>query len=347
MSERADAQDRKWLKGRGANLALLGISVLFCLLMLEAVIRYAYPITRLYRYSPHTDYLLKPDQRVRFATAEFETVITTNGRGLRGAEVDLDRRRQVLLLGDSFVFGHGVDDDETMGAHLQRRLDAVFGDEYVVINAGVNGYDTRREYGFLRHHAAGLAPELVILGFVINDPYSNSGEYDFSPLPRGFARHIPLRAVAVLLEYLRRPLDLFRKLGFDVGRPGVDHLDCLKPARCERGWRETLSYFDRIKEVVDSLGARLVIAHLPIVSQLVIGGWADHVEDHATSMLVSYCARTGVRFVDLRDSNLRPEDYHPVDSHWTPAGQRKAADFLFHQLFLDSGLTQKPKALRP
>ena len=43
---------------------------------------------------------------------------------------------KILMVGDSVLFGEGVDDDQTMAAHLQRLV----GNSYQVINGGVGGY---------------------------------------------------------------------------------------------------------------------------------------------------------------------------------------------------------------
>ena len=49
-----------------------------------------------------------------------------------------DETRTLVILGDSFAFGEGVDDDETVAAHLSRN-------GFHVINLGVQGYGTHQQ----------------------------------------------------------------------------------------------------------------------------------------------------------------------------------------------------------
>ena len=75
-------------------------------------------------------------------TEEFSVTATTNGLGLRGPAPVMPRRhevRRLLVLGDSFVFGVGVQDHETFCALLQRRFDQQRAN-VDVINAGTGSY---------------------------------------------------------------------------------------------------------------------------------------------------------------------------------------------------------------
>jgi len=46
------------------------------------------------------------------------------------------KKKHILFLGDSFVFGHGITHADTMGVHFEELLN---NDEYCVINLGVPG----------------------------------------------------------------------------------------------------------------------------------------------------------------------------------------------------------------
>ena len=55
------------------------------------------------------------------------------------------KKKHILFLGDSFVFGHGVTHVESMGVHFEELLN---NDEYCIINLGVPG--SSYEHAFLR-----------------------------------------------------------------------------------------------------------------------------------------------------------------------------------------------------
>jgi lysophospholipase L1-like esterase len=80
------------------------------------------------------------------------------------------QRRTVVCLGDSSIFGWGVQPDETFAARLEVRLgEACPGYQWVVINGGVPGYSSYQSLRLLERHEATLAPDLLVLGNLFDD----------------------------------------------------------------------------------------------------------------------------------------------------------------------------------
>ena len=76
----------------------------------------------------------------------------------------------IVGLGDSIMFGDGVEDDETYMGMLQGLLAERFpATSWRVLNTGVPGYNTGMEVETLRVKALALRPRLVILNVVSND----------------------------------------------------------------------------------------------------------------------------------------------------------------------------------
>lgn len=91
--------------------------------------------------------------------------------GLRAPLPDGPRppgRERVLILGDSTYFGHGVVDDETLGAQLQARLRAD-GVDVEVMNGGIPGYSSEQTRLLLDEVGWGLEPTLLVLGNLWSD----------------------------------------------------------------------------------------------------------------------------------------------------------------------------------
>jgi lysophospholipase L1-like esterase len=80
---------------------------------------------------------------------------------------------RIAAIGDSFTFAMGCNQGEDFPAQLERELRAqedARGRAFDVLNFGVSGYGTWEEADVLRERAMPLGPELVILGYCLNDP---------------------------------------------------------------------------------------------------------------------------------------------------------------------------------
>lgn len=89
-----------------------------------------------------------------------------NSNGFRGEEWSADQKKKnVLVLGDSYVFGWGVDEHQTFPAILQMQL----GNRYQVWNSGIPSYNTSQELATLQEILNLFQPDLIILGIVMND----------------------------------------------------------------------------------------------------------------------------------------------------------------------------------
>ena len=106
--------------------------------------------------------------------------IQTGPQGFRDTEVSVVESTgefRILLLGDSYTFGYGVDGNDTFAKRLERSLNSVSRGRYkrfLVINAGVIGYGTTQE--MLQYELIGktLRPDIVVLNFFIgNDIQDN------------------------------------------------------------------------------------------------------------------------------------------------------------------------------
>ena len=113
-----------------------------------------------YRHPASADYLLGAN-RVRL-----------NSHGLRDDEVPYTSpgdEKRILVLGDSVTFGWGVSQGESFSDRLEVLLRERTGQGWQVINAGVNGYNTRQEADFLRIEGMRYSPDYLLLVYVSND----------------------------------------------------------------------------------------------------------------------------------------------------------------------------------
>ncbi|HBR13999.1 MAG TPA: hypothetical protein DD723_00440 [Candidatus Omnitrophica bacterium] len=105
---------------------------------------------------------------------------TTNRQGFRSTtsfqvEKPPDTVR-IIFIGDSFTFGEGVYDEDVYPQQFRRFAleQGLFPNKTVeIINLGVGGYNTQQEWGLLNEYARYLQPDMVVIGYTINDvePY--------------------------------------------------------------------------------------------------------------------------------------------------------------------------------
>jgi hypothetical protein len=93
------------------------------------------------RYDRELTYTLRPGS-CTFANVEFTTEVRANRLGLRDDDASLEAP-DVIVLGDSYVMGWGVQQDETVARVLARQIGLK------VLNAAVSSYGTAREMRLL------------------------------------------------------------------------------------------------------------------------------------------------------------------------------------------------------
>ena len=165
-------------------LGAVAIGAMVTLLVAELVVRTLLPQWsdqwKMWRIDPVYARGLKPSVEaavVHGHSKEFAFAFSTNAQGLR-MDTDLDPGRRadqgrVVLVGDSFTFGYGVEQNETFAAELQRQLDRS-GPATEVINAGfASGFTLDTEYLFVREVASKWKPDQVVVGICLDNDLSD------------------------------------------------------------------------------------------------------------------------------------------------------------------------------
>lgn len=104
--------------------------------------------------------------------------VETNSHGMRDDEVSVEKAKntfRIVLLGDSFTMGWGVPQKNLYADLLERKLNRYppqgFADDtkFEVLNFGVGNYNTQQEVAMLNYKGLAFQPDLVLLGYFIND----------------------------------------------------------------------------------------------------------------------------------------------------------------------------------
>jgi hypothetical protein len=94
---------------------------------------------------------------------------TTNSWGLRGPEPDLKAPWRGIVLGDSYMQGLFIGDDQTPTENLKRELTTRLGAAVEILNTGHLGYSPEQYYYTLVQYGKRFAPRFVVVSFFAND----------------------------------------------------------------------------------------------------------------------------------------------------------------------------------
>lgn len=121
----------------------------------------AFPHLNVYVADPKLGVRLKPgaSQKIAFGGSPV-TSVRINASGLRGADLPPPSGDEIIVIGDSQVFGLGVEETETASAELSRKL------KRQVINAGVPTYGPPEYNAALEEILAARKPKIAV--YVVN-----------------------------------------------------------------------------------------------------------------------------------------------------------------------------------
>jgi hypothetical protein len=124
---------------------------------------------------PLTFFLVPDGPGLRDAMSGTSAVIvegatqTTNSWGLRGPEPDPAAPLRGIVLGDSYIQGLFVGDDQTPSECLRRELQVHFKKSVSILNTGHLGYSPEQEFHTLVEYGDQFQPQFVVLSLFAND----------------------------------------------------------------------------------------------------------------------------------------------------------------------------------
>lgn len=326
-------------------LALIGASLAVSALIGEALVRLFAREPILPRFVCDAGYGVRDNMRgVRTrhsSPGDYAVTITTNAHGMRNARRDYTEARRLgvsrtALLGDSFVFGFGVEDEEVVSARLEDLLNDDAGSRREVLNFGVPGFGQAEELFTYWNKVRAFAPDAVVLFYFENDLGNNEvadlftldGSGRLSPSGRTYLPGVDMRARlyafapthwlfehSQLWSLVRNRLSLLvqRSLlashDMDTFVTPSAHAVVLTRALLHRFVADLRH--DDVLPIVFVIPTRDLTSNFPMSRQEVLAAGAD--------------------LVDGRDF-LDREDYFVRDTHWRPSGHDKAARALAARL---------------
>jgi len=198
--------------------------------------------------------------------------ITTNGDGFRTTALKSKDAGQVriALMGDSTVFGWGVEDDESVANVAEASLQDLGFTDVQVLNMGQPGYSTGMAGWLFEEVVAGYTPDLTIVFISMHD-FNRTLLSDVERVhgPQGLSarvRSFLVRHVSVY-ELLRRKL-----------YPMADRAQILPEQKSSEARVQRVSdaerdlVLDQMNARANQWGGRVAVGFLPFFSDLSTGG---------------------------------------------------------------------------
>lgn len=323
------------IKGYLINgVVLLTAGVVACLIV-EAGVRLFRPqedIAEWFWPDPVYGHVLKPNFHQRYAyPGGFIMDVQTNALGFRDVDHIFESPfdgKTIVVLGDSFVFGYGVNVEDRFDTRLESRFDGNNAPVRIV-NTGVPGWGTANETRFAIEHLELFQPDCVVLVFCGNDPGNDRG-VDLPTLPDTesmlyWPKYL-LRRHTHTYRLVMKQLAIYRHAQSAPRADESIHVDAQSAgAIAEKDWVHVTD------TIVAFHGA--LTAHNPDATLIVM---ASNPEDgHIRARLATLGNGAGCHFLDWADlaSTLSGEQQRtPWDGHWSPAMHDLAAEALYELL---------------
>jgi hypothetical protein len=384
MRNAAEASERSAARGFAFALITVLLSAGISLAVAEWVLRYQRQQIEtsdrmdpgMILYDSRLGWRLAPNWKGKHHNSDFDATYSVNRFGLRGGSGDPSGPGAVALVGDSFTFGQGVNDEETFVHHLNR----ISAGTRTHLNFSVPGYSTDQQLLLLRQRVWLFRPEMVVLVVYLgNDLFDNRLTYPLQgeqgkprfrlraddrlelgnvPVPRAgkpaAARGKTLSSVVLgdaaaqptgLAGWLGR-LEIARRLGVLQSEPAI------ADAEMDERFRPALRLFRAIvtsmSEEAQRHGAGFGVALLAGKSfvrepRSLSARYQDHLRrgilEDLTEVPVLDLAS---RLREVHEAGTGGDLYYPNEGHLTPRGNRLVAQWLAQWLENGRKVLDKP-----
>lgn len=341
---------------------LICISTVISLSLVEAGLRIFYPqktvaeikksALRCFEVSNVMPFGYKPNCAGQIGKA----AVRINSMGLRNRELEAGGKKRMLLVGDSFVFGSGVEEDERVGDII-----AKIGSMEVISAGFWGGAGPDTSYVYLRYFGLELKPDvmgIVIFPFNdIEDLMQTNWEEDETGIKSVQRDDISIKdgflTGSSFTDRLENPVfdrshlwglirssqvgeaqikdKAARKIKRWLKKPAPTHGEilrtCLYGLKCYGSWAEAVEKFRRMVKITVDLSEKekiKVVFFIIPASDQVFGS------DPEWSAFRHVLNEEGVRYLDffeaLKDSGYSKDELYFSDGHWTALGHKIAAE---------------------
>ena len=295
-----------------------------------------------------------------FRTEGSTTNIKLNSRGFRDRDHDKEKRegkKKILLLGDSFTWGYGVEFADIFFERIREQNAS-----YEFINTAHSGYGIDQEYLMLDSECPEYEPDAVLLMFVLNDfayirqdsahgyqkPYFRikEGALDLRNVPVSKEKkQLPGKGKSKKVKFNRKYLykhSLLFKLFEDARedlqyRVGIKKMDEFYE-ESDKKWVTGKMILEKMKRYCDNRDIKFLIVLIPNKLQL----YTFYDSGNPQRMISRFCREQSIPCLDMLPvfkrefKRNRKELYFDYDPHWNASGHLLAGRLV--KKFLEAEL---------
>jgi len=351
------------------NLILLLITFFIFLLIFEIILRlFSFPIYGFqkgaFTYNEHYGYGPTPNYSGVQTIYGNSFLMDINEKGMRDTRnYDyLKNKKRILILGDSFSFGNGVNLKESYPEKLREN----FGEEVEILNLGVPGFGINNEYVYYLEKGKKFNPDIILIQYHDNDwgthkinyennslkmsltkvDFSNSliadkNGFIISSQGETFTRSIHLIMLRNSRAYSFIYLKIRKSISNIVNRywnrkgvpPFLENKNSESYQENLRGYYDILKNFKNLNENIVIFGGPAIDDQIypeTIRKEFNLDYLPERRQTKKSLKLIS--EELGIYFIDI-DYNAT-DIFIPVDKHWNEKGNQLVADKIYEQLNL-------------
>jgi hypothetical protein len=229
-----------------------------------------------------------------------------------------DYENSIFFVGDSFIYGHGVINEETIPSFVEDKIQSK-----KVINAGVPGYGLDQEYEYILEIVGNYNPKVIFWGININDVTDSSNKCLFKAI--GSKKYFKLSGIFntfFIRNYFvqKIPLFLFEKFNVldiavsylrKVGEDGYFTIGCSNNVDYEEKSKlvlKKLNYFIKQIEIINSKSqTQFVLLLMPTQMYFDRDYYNEYLNNHYFGMK-NIIKNSGFVFIDLNVELARKFD---------------------------------------
>ena len=244
-----------------------------------------------------------------------------NSQGYRGRDLAPTKgahELRIVAFGDSNTLGWRSPADANWPGYLQRLFDQTIA-TVTVVNAGVWGYSAFQGLERFKETLS-LKPDMALISFGANDAHlvtMSDAEFANRPVRR-------MRVDAALAKT-------------KVGQLALAVLDRFAGKRDERGVRRVSledyrRYLEQMVSGAKAHGIRIVLLTRPFTGESPDPLWWKNLAPAYNATILDVGKRDGIPVIDVYSYFRDTPEYFSDESHFTQAGHRRMAEFVYEQL---------------
>lgn len=342
------------------NILLLFVTLTIFFAVFEIVMRVIYPDEtdrQFIEYDSLLGWKNKANTEGIHKISESTSSVKINSKELRDEEYEYTKDSgtfRILVFGDSFTWGYGVEAEEIYTEVLEDKL----GDDFEVINMGVPGYGADQEYLLLKREGIKYAPDLVIFGFdVFTDACDvyNPVRYRYYSKPKFdlldgklVLTNVPVPISPKFYQKINRIFSGLRSYIFIrdrilsvtfIRQKLAETLQYSNHSKCDDSVRESEDIRNLVSKLISeadgfmkSNNGELAVVIMPSRWQIYEGA-----STFQNDFLREFGQEQNIKTIDLltgfKESAERGADlYYKKDAHWNKEGHELAAELIYEGL---------------